>query len=411
MKKITLLAMLLPAVALANGYDIPNTSPRDLAMAASVTADQKDAGATYGNPAALSKLAGLSVNASFSYLDLRTKWSGPGTGPLAGQSADTKYNPVPPVSIFAAYGFKLADRNAGIGFGLNVPGGGAVAYSDDWAGRGRIITVDRKIYGFYLTGGYELLPQLRVGGGLIYYYGTEYLRQGIQPSDSSFGKLSAKGGAPSFDLSLDYAVPGVPLSFGADFKYKATMKLSGNGQFVVPGGFLGATPTPVDQSVKHHLTYPSVLNTGVAYRPVQPLLLTGVVTWVGYSIYGSDIFVGGKGTTIRVDRRYRNGWTFRIGGEYDVTPRVQLRAGLQRDVSGLRTDTYSPTLPDASSWSVAAGGGWHLQKDLAIQAAVFRAFMDKVTASGTTTLPGSYKTGVWIVSAGLVWQTDLGGGR
>ena len=80
MKKITLLALLVPAVVLANGYDIPNTSPRDLAMSASVTADQRDAGAAYGNPAALSKIEGLSVNASFSYLDLRTKWNGPDTG-------------------------------------------------------------------------------------------------------------------------------------------------------------------------------------------------------------------------------------------------------------------------------------------------------------------------------------------
>lgn len=408
MKKTTLLALLVPAVALANGYDIPNTSPRDLAMSASVTADQKDAGATYGNPAALSKVEGLSLNASFSYLDLRTKWTGPGTGPLAGQSASTKYNPVPPVSLFAAYGFKLADRNAGVGFGMNVPGGGAVAYNDDWPGRGRIITVDRKIYGFYLTGGYEVLPRLRLGGGLVYYYGTEYLRQGIQPSDSAFGKVSTKGGAPSFDLSADYALADLPLSFGIDFKYKATMKLSGNGQFVVPAGLLGATPTPVDQGVSHHLTYPSVLNVGAAYRVLPPLLIAGVFTWTGYSIYGSDLFVGDKGTTIRVDRKYRDGYVARVGAEYDLTPRVQLRGGVMRDFSGLRTDTYSPTLPDASSWSVSVGGAWHMNKDLAVQAALFRAFFDKVTATGTTAFPGSYQTGVWIASAGLVWQMDMG---
>ena len=90
--------------------------------------------------------------------------------------------------------------------------------------------MDRKIYGLYLTGGYEVVAGLRLGGGLVYYYGTEYLRQGIQPSDDSVGKVSTKGGAPSFDLSADYKLADIPLSFGVDFKYKATMKLSGNGQ-------------------------------------------------------------------------------------------------------------------------------------------------------------------------------------
>ena len=411
MKKITLLAMLLPALALANGYDIPNTSPRDLAMSASLTADQRDAGAAYANPAALSKVEGLSVNASLTYLDLRTKWTGPDTGPLAGQSASTKYNPVPPVSLFAAYGFKLLDRNAGVGFGMNVPGGGVVAYSDDWAGRGRIITVDRKIYGFYLTGGYEVLPQLRLGGGLVYYYGTEYLRQGIQPSDSAFGKVSAKGGALSFDLAADYKLPNIPLSFGIDYKYKATMKLSGNGQFVVPGGFLGAEPTPVDQGVTHHLTYPAVLNVGAAYRVLEPWLVTATFTYNWYSVYGSDIFEGDKGTSIRVDRNYGNGYVLRFGTEYDLTPKIALRAGFMRDVSGLNTDTYSPTLPDASSWCVSLGGAWQFGKDLSVQAALFRAFFDKVTSTGAETFPGSFQTGVWMASAGVVWRTDLGGGR
>jgi ABC-type transport system substrate-binding protein len=64
--------------------------------------------------------------------------------------------------------------------------------------RGRIITVDRKIYGFYLTGGLELIDGLRIGGGAVYYYGAEYLKQGIQPFPDAYGELSTKGGAFSY---------------------------------------------------------------------------------------------------------------------------------------------------------------------------------------------------------------------
>jgi long-chain fatty acid transport protein len=405
------LTLLLPAVALANGYDVPNTNPRDLAMAGSLTAAQRDAAAAYANPAALSKLEGLNLNGAIGFLDLSTKWTGPDTGALAGQSASTKRKPVPPPSLFAAYGFKLADRNAGVGLGMNIPGGGNVDYAADWPGRGRIITVDRKVYGFYLTGGYEVLSQLRFGGGLVYYYGTEYLKQGVQPSDASYGELSTKGGAFSFDLAADYTLPEIPLSFGIDFKYKATMKLSGNGKFVVPTGLLTAVPAPVDQGVKHDLTYPSVLNLAASYRVMKPWLLTAGFTWNGYSVYGSDVFTGDAGTTIKVQRDYKDGYTFRLGSEYDLNPKIQLRAGILRDISGLDTDFYSATLPVSNAWAGSLGAGWEIQRDLSVQAAFFYAWLDRVTVTGTTELPGSYKTGVWIASAGVVWRTDLGGGQ
>jgi long-chain fatty acid transport protein len=416
MKKITVLALLLPAVALANGYDVPNVNPRDLAMAGSGTASQQDAAAAYANPAALSRLDGLNVAAAASILMLNTTWNGPSSSTsspgLVGQSASLKKKPVPPVSVFAAYGFKLADRNAGVGFGLNVPGGGNVFWQDDWAGRGRIITVDRKIYGFYLTGGYEVLPQLRVGGGLVYYYGTEYLKQGVQPFADAFGELSTKGGALAFDLAAEYTLPSIPLTVAADYKYKGKMKLKGDGKFVVPEGLLpgGATP-PVDQGVTHDLTYPDVLNIGVAYQVTEPFLVTAGYTWNHYALYKSDLFQGDKGTSIEVPRNYKNGYTMRLGGEYAALPKLKLRAGVLRDVSGLNHDFASATLPDSNAWAGSVGAGWKVLPDLSLEGAFFYALLDKVNVTGTQELPGSYKTNVWIASLGATWRTDLGGGR
>ena len=57
-KIIAIAAALLPALAVANGYDVPSVTPRDLALVGSGTAAQNDAGATFANPAALSKVRG-----------------------------------------------------------------------------------------------------------------------------------------------------------------------------------------------------------------------------------------------------------------------------------------------------------------------------------------------------------------
>lgn len=417
--KIALLAAaLLPSLALANGYDVPNITPRDLALVESAVAAQNDAGATYANPASLARVRGLSLNLAGSFLDLNTSWSAPAGSVMAGSpDASTKFRPVPPVSLFAAYGFDIGGgRGAGVGLGMNVPGGGNVFWNDDWAGRGRIITVDRKVYGFYLTGGIDVVEGLRVGGGLVYYYTTEYLKQGIQPDSSAYGELATTGGAPSFDASAEWTPPisGAPLTLAVDYKHKATQTLTGDGNFVVSNALLlpGTNPPPISQGVTHVLTYPNVLNVGVSYRPpVDGLQLMGVYTFTRYKVYDNDTFVGDKGTVITVPRNYGNGNTFRVGAEYETTRRLTLRAGVLRDLSGLKTDTYSPTLPDGNAWAGAVGATWKFTPDLSISGAFFYALLDTVNTTGTIVMPGKYDTNVYIVSLGLNYRTDLGTGR
>ena len=68
--KILLATLLLaPALAWANGYDVPNVNSRDLALSGSAVAAQTEAAATYANPASLSRLSGLNLSLSPAYLD------------------------------------------------------------------------------------------------------------------------------------------------------------------------------------------------------------------------------------------------------------------------------------------------------------------------------------------------------
>jgi long-chain fatty acid transport protein len=404
---IVLALLLLPAVALANGYDVPNVNPRDLAMVGSGVAIQNDAAAAYANPAAMSRLgSGLQLSLAGSALFLTTNWTDT-SGKLSPGFASTKFKPATPVSIFASYGGKLAGYDAALGAGVNVPAGGNVFWDDTWAGRGRIITVDRKIYAGYLTAGLALSPFVRVGGGLVYYYGTEYLKQGIQPDPNTYGELSTKGGAASWDLSFE-ANPSDELSIGADFKYLGKMNLKGDGHFQVPPAL--SSGTTQDQNVTHELTYPTVLNVGFGWRAGKKVLVSGAMTYNWYEVYREDLFEGDKGVKIPVERRYGNGSTYRLGAEFDVSQALQFRMGVLRDKSGLKTDYYSPTLPDANAWAWSAGFGYMLMPDVQLNMTGFYALLDAVTATGSSALPGRYSSSVWIVSAGVSWKTGVGGG-
>ena len=300
----------------------------------------------------------------------------------------------------------MAGYDAAVGLGMNVPAGGNVFWEDGWAGRGRIITVDRKIYGGYLAGSLALSKVLRVGATAVYYYGTEYLKQGIQPYPDAYGELSTKGGALSGGVSTEWT-PNDVVSFGADFKYLGTMKLKGDGHFNVPPPLQAGVR---DQGVKHDLTYPTVLNIGLAVHATPTVLVTAAYTYNWYEVYKADTFVGDKGALIEVPRHYGNGETFRVGAEWDALPMLQLRAGVLRDRSGLKTDYYSATLPDSDTWAYTLGVGVPVGSHLKVNAAVFYANFDKVTVTGTHELPGQYQTNVWIAALGLTYSAEGAGG-
>jgi long-chain fatty acid transport protein len=410
MRKTILIALLCaPAVSLASGFEVINTNPRDLALSSSAVAAQQDAAATYANPAALSKLDGLNLSLAGSLLSIQTKWTAPsGSSTLSGTSR-TNFAPTTPVALFAAYGFHPMGRNLGVGFGMGTPGGGQMEWDDDWEGRGRIITVQRRMLGFYLNAGYEVFRWLRIGGGGIYYYGMQYLEQGIGQLPGAKAELNTSGGGLTYQVSTEIT-PIENLSFGIDYKHKATMEMDGDAHFTIPQSLAGS-PTTQDQGVKQDLPFPNQLAVAAAYRVAKPWLVTLQYNYARFEVYREDRFEGDTGFSVVVPRDYRDGHTIRGGVEWNTTDKLVLRAGLMRDFSGLRQNTLSPTLPDSDTTGVSFGAGYTFRPGLTVQGAAFYGDRDKQTAEGSTAFPGSYKTDVWIASLGVVWATGIGASR
>ncbi len=415
---VSLLALALPLAALPNGYDVPNVSARDLAMTGSAVAAQVDAGAVYASPASLARIQGLSLALGGSFVDNQTSWTGT-TAPYTGQYAPVQFKPVPPPSLFASYGTKIGERGIGFGIGMNLPAGGNVYWNDDWQGRASIITVDRKVYAVYATAGVEIIPQVRVGGGAVYYRTTEYLKQGLNPDPTAFAELSTAGGQISWDAAVEITpLLDVPLTLVLDYKHQAVQKLTGTAHFTVP-----ATLQPLlqDQNVTHVLTYPSVVNAAASYRIVPEVLVAFTYTWNRYQVYQDDTFVGDKPLPgpIIVPRNYGNGYTFRLGGEWMAMPRLAVRAGVEYDRSGMpqqsnpsggiSSNTYSASLPDSNTWAFGLGGGWNFTKNFQLNVAGFYALQDEVTATPPpASFPGLFKPWALILAASLVYSWDIG---
>jgi long-chain fatty acid transport protein len=431
-KTIVASLILAPSLALASGYSLPNTNPRDLGLCASSVAAQRDAGAAFALPAALSRLDGPSLRLAGGGVNVFNTWKDP-----TGAAPDTDMGRVISAlgNLDAGFGGKfpatvpfLGDRGWGVGLGIQPFGGAIVDWPDDWTGRYRIVSVDRKVFSGALTGGLEVLPQVRLGGGLLYYFTTQKFTQKFcvscatgAPLPDGTATLELDGGAFSYDVSAEIdPVPGIPLRIGVDYKHKATQDLDGDVKWEGIPAPLAAAPTGAilnNQDVSQTLTIPNLLNIGVAYRVTQPLLLTFTFTFDRWVVYDADDFIGTRpGARLTVRRDYRSGQTYRGGAEYDLSSALQVRAGVQRDVSGLRTSTYSPTLPDGSSWAGSLGATYKFGRGFSVDGAVFYAMMDDVTATNvgaepspgnpftSGTLRGKYSPSALVYGVALNWQ-------
>jgi long-chain fatty acid transport protein len=414
MKK-TLVALLAaaPAAALAGGYSVPNVNPRDLSMSGSLVAAQDTAAAAFANPAALARVQGLNLSLAISGIDFKSSWSDPANlGLGAPVSGDT--NIAIPPALYASWGARLPnDMRYGVGVGFTVPFGGNVFWPDTWPGATDIVTVDRRVYGTYLSAAVEPIPWLRVGGAFIWYRGTEKLSQRVgqgTPADST-GTLATSGNGYSYDVSAEIQ-PIEPLRIGIDYKHKSTLGLEGHASWSgTPPVELA--PLTLDQTVKHQLTVPNTLGIGAAFQATPALLVTGSFTWERFRVYDEDAFIGGAGAQIIVPRNYTNGYTFRLGAELAPIEKLKVRAGVLRDVAPTPAEWLSPTIPDSNVWAGSIGAGYEIFRGLTVEAAYFHAFFDQVTtpraADGTyNVFPGTYDTRANILSIGVTWAVPVG---
>jgi long-chain fatty acid transport protein len=326
------------------------------------------------------------------------------------------------VAFFASWTGKISGHGYGVGLGINVPGGGNVYWPSDWAGRYNIISVDRKVYGGYLSAGFEVIPQVRIGGGLIYYYGTEKLTvdKALPGGIDGLVTVADSGGAVSWDASIEIQpVLDYPLRIGADYKQQAWMGLSGPANFAFPPAFASTFP---NQTITHPLVYPSTFNVGVAWRPVKQVDITAGYTSEWYSSYVADTFTGqtidpstGQPLQLNVWRKYTNASIYRLGVAWQALKTLEVRAGGLYDQSGVNVAYFNPSLPDAHAWCGSVGLGWEALKNLTISAAFFNAWfqtLNSVPAPNTPTIdnsssfPGQFKNWAWITSLTVGWRWD-----
>lgn len=350
---------------MAEGYQINTLSAKQLGMGHTGTALKLGSESMIFNPAALG-FSNRTLDISGSVTGIKAI----ATADYNGGKYQTKNGISTPMAINAS--FRIYDNfQAGISF--YTPYGSAIDWTKDWPGAELNQKVNLKVFTVQPTFAWRITPKLSVGAGLMISWGNVNLDKALV-SGRSFDALMGAMGVPSnlgesaaasvnlkgtsdvalganvgimYDINSKWTV-------GADFRTRMQMK--------VPAGVAQvdyATETArkvLEQKVglineanfSAAMPCPYVLNVGASFKPDERLTLAADVQLTGWKTYRTlniEFPDNIKDFSQHITKDYRNAMAYKIGAQYALTDRFDLRAGLMIDTTPVNKNYYNPETP------------------------------------------------------------------
>lgn len=389
-KELLLLAtgcLLGVLTAAAEGYQVNTLSARQLGMGHTGVALKLGAESMIFNPAGL----GFSSKA----LDLTgtfTAVASQVSADVSGATYRTHNSISTPMAFNAA--FRVYD-NLQVGVSFYTPYGSSINWTRDWPGSVLSQKVNLKIYDLQPTVAWRITPKLSIGAGLMLSWGSVDLSKGLVSSstmDRALGMMAATGISQQMGIDPEYRFDDVSpasvnlkgksdlsvgfnvgamydvtsrLSVGASFRSKMQMKVRSGDATVSYANEIARAVLEKDLGIinaanfKASMPSPYVLTLGASYRPVDKLTLAFDAQLTGWKTYKElhIDFLSDKLSAYdqKLSKRYCNAWAFRLGGEYALTPRLDLRAGMMVDLTPVNKEHFNPETPGMTRLGPSAG--------------------------------------------------------
>lgn len=395
MKKLAfLLLFALPILVEAQGFQVSLQGQKQQAMAGAGTGLIQDGASLFYNPGAASFLQNsISVGATpvISY------------GQYTDKSSSVISETKSPVSYpFTGY-LVLGDKKSKFRYGLAAytPFGSTIDWQQGWTGRFALTHV--QLYTVYLqpTVSYKVNEKLGIGAGFV--YGIAKLNQQsdmpVSDNQGNFGKaeIEASGRGCGFNAGIYYK-PSSVLSLG--FTYHSQLKINdnkGKATFTVPASLATSFPSG-DFSVG--LSLPKIITLGVGITPTKKLTIAFDASVIGWHTLDTVLIDFKTNTSsladIKTVREYKDGYAFRLGGQYSICKNLDARAGIKYLVSPVKDGYVSPDVPDATHFNYSIGLGYKLSKHLTADASFTFQRMKRTDTNIQTELSGTYRTDIYM---------------
>lgn len=363
--------------AFASGFALREASPGSVGRAFAGEGAIADSAATvWYNPAGMTRLEGFTATVGghllfinsrqFDRGSTRTVPGVPAPIPTGGPDGGNPFNPV--VFVPTAYGtLQLTDRLTA-GIGVNAPFGLRVDYADDWFGRYDSQRSELTTYNVQPSLAWKVSDSLSIGGGISVQYIEAELTNAL-PNLSPLlpdGQARVKGDDISLGWNLGLLFGSGPARLGLHYRSRVKHELKGSFETTGLLGPLAGANRRVD--ARAPITLPDSLALSATVTPAPGVRLLGTVEWTNWSVFDAIRVQEADGTAISTsDQDYKDSWSLHFGGEYDVTDRWTLRAGIATDSTPTVDELRSSRVPDGDRTWLTAGASMRLSDSMELR--------------------------------------------
>ncbi len=370
MKKILLIGYLFFMAAIAGhaeGYQVNLQGQRQTGMGHIGTGLSLGASSIHFNPGALSL---MESNWEFSF----------GVSPIFSSNTFQKqapsiyetYSDNPVGTPFYLYAAGKINDKLTLGIGVTTPYGNSLVWGDDWDGRYLIQDISFSAIYIQPTISYKLFDNLSLGAGFSVVPGSVELGKALPliGQDGEEGEVDLSGSTMGFGYNVGlFFQASEKFSVGVDYRSKIDMVMEGgDAKFTVPSSMQGYFPA--DNTFSATLPLPANLTLGLGWNPSEKLTLGFDFQYVFWSAYQSLDFDFGTNTYALEDshnpRNFENSAVYRIGAEYHLSSKIDLRAGFYYDQTPIPEDYLSPETPGTNKYGMSGGLSWYITDKLSM---------------------------------------------
>jgi long-chain fatty acid transport protein len=308
--------------------------------------------------------------------------------------------------------------NLWLGMSLNSPFGLSASFPDLWAGRDYAANSSKLVtYNAAPSLAYRFNDWISVGVGAQIQYAKATLNKGATVGPPPFADVALHGDGWAYGFTAGVTLTPTPTTT-IGLGYRSALNQDIDGWLLATGAIAGFSNPSINTTVK----LPDTVSLGIRQRVTPQFTLLGTAEWTNWSRIGTSNVLAASGlpatigpTAVTIPFQYKDGWFFALGGEYQWSDRLTVRAGAAYEISPITDQVRTPLVPDNNRVWGSIGASWQVFRGFSFDLAYSHIWVQdpsiNITAvsgnpnfNGAINYVGSVNAHVDVLSLAMVYR-------